>query len=314
MKKSLYFVSLLALLVYACSIEEGSNSSTVMTVSQQLNTTESRPPFEGDFWFFNNISYGTKPKNKLDLFLPKANTIKGAVLYFHGGAFLFGTKEDLYESPSKELMLSLLSEDIAVFNADYTFIDDPESEGVITALKEGEEVIRFVEQKASALGIPATQLVLAGISAGAGIAQWNGFRQESNSSVKGIVATIAQSSYDLYEWEQLFSGFSIDSLRAQQEELDSLFIKFYNGEATPEKRAALEYRSFMDAQDPPLYVYNPVYGESIFNTQDSLDFNILFHSVKHADHLREKALQVGLDFSGAYREGPDGFIIRLLSR
>lgn len=313
MKKSLYFVGLLALLSQGCSKEETSNTSDFLAVSQALNTAESDSPFEGDFGFLKDIPYGSNPNTKLDILLPKGKTIKGALLYFHGGAFLFGTKEDLYESPSKEFMNTLLNEGVAIVNAAYTFIDDAESEGVITALEEGTAVIRFVEQNASVLGIPPNQLVLAGISAGAGIAQWNGFRQESNSSVKGIVATIAQSSYDLYEWEQLFPEFSVDNLRNQNEELESVFIKFFDGEATAEKRAVLEYRSFMDAQDPPLYVYNPVYEESIFDTQDSLDFNVLFHSVKHADYLRQKAIEVGLGFSGAYKESPENFVLRVLA-
>ena len=65
-------------------------------------------------------------------------------------------------------------------------------------------------------------------SAGAGIAQWNGFREESNSQVKGILATIAQSTYDLYQWEELFPDFSLDSLRRTDNELDDLYNKFYN--------------------------------------------------------------------------------------
>ena len=313
MKKYFYFIGFLALLSQGCSQEEASIASDFSAVSQVLNTAESDAPFEGDFAFFKDISYGSKPNNKLDILLPKGKTIKGALLYFHGGAFLFGTKEDLYESPSQEFMRTLLEEGIAIVNAAYTFIDDAESEGVMTALEEGTAVIRFVEQKASVLGIPPNQLVLAGISAGAGIAQWNGFRQESNSAVKGIVATLAQSSYDLYEWEQLFPDFSVDNLRTQNEALESVFDEFFDGEATAEKRAALEYRSFMDAEDPPLYVYNPVYEDSIFDTQDSLDFNVLFHSVKHADYLRQKALEVGLAFSGAYKESPESFVLRVLA-
>ena len=65
-----------------------------------------------------------------------------------------------------------------------------------------------------------------------------------------------------------------------------------------EKRALLDYRSFMDANDPSLYVFNPVYEDAFIDANDSLDFNVLFHSVKHADYLRQKALNVGLDFSG----------------
>jgi hypothetical protein len=69
----------------------------------------------------------------------------------------------------------------------------------------------------------------------------------------------------------------------------------------------------MDANDPSLYVFNPVYEDAFIDANDSLDFNVLFHSVKHADYLRQKALNVGLDFSGSYKEAPETFIKRVLS-
>jgi hypothetical protein len=68
----------------------------------------------------------------------------------------------------------------------------------------------------------------------------------------------------------------------------------------------------MDATDPPLYVYNPVYDDVVVTASNPLDFNVLFHSYKHADFLRKKAIEVGLDYSGAYQESPVDFILRRL--
>ena len=297
-----------------CSKEDTSAPSNLLTLEQKFGPQTTALPFEGSYTFFRDVSYGTKPQNKLDILLPSASNIKGVVLYFHGGSFLSGSKEDLYLSPSKEFIQALLKADIAVVNAAYTFISDKESEGVFTALAEGTQVIQFTESNATLMGIPSQQIVLAGISAGAGIAQWNGFRNETNESIRGIVASFAQSSYDFYEWEKLFSDFSLDSLRTKYEELDTLFTDFYNGDADQEKRTLLDYRNFMDANDPPFYVFNPVYEDAFIDANDSLDFNVLFHSVKHADYLRQKAITVGLEFSGVYKEAPEAFIERVLSK
>ena len=129
-----------------------------------------------------------------------------------------------------------------------------------------------------------------------------------------MFASIAQSSYDLYQWEQLFPDFSLDELRLTYSELEDLFVKFYNGTPTKEKSELLDYRSQIDADDPPLYIYNPVYEDVIIGEDDSIDFNVLFHSYKHADFLRKKAIEVGLEFSGAYQESPLEFIKRVLEK
>ena len=267
-------------------------------------------PFQGEFTFFKNIPYGLNERNRLDILLPNQNKLEGVVIFFHGGAFLFGTKEDLYEGEQQKIISSILNENIAVVNAEYRFISDENSNGVISSLEDGAAVIDLIKQKSPFLDIPPGKIILAGISAGAGIAQWNGFREESNSQVKGILATIAQSTYDLYQWEELFPDFSLDSLRRTDNELDDLYNKFYGRESTFENDEILDYRNFMDANDPALYIYNPVYEDEIITSENTIDFNILFHSYKHANFLRKKAISVGLEYSGSYQESPIDFIKR----
>ena len=92
-------------------------------------------------------------------------------------------KEDLYEGDQQKSFL-LIDENIAVVNAEYTFISEEDVNGVFSSLEDGTSVINFIKQKSSFLGIPSGKIVLAGVSAGAGIAQWNGLRQESNSQVR----------------------------------------------------------------------------------------------------------------------------------
>ena len=111
---------------------------------------------------------------------------------------------------------------------------------------------------------------------------------------------------------ELFPDFDLDSLRKSNTELEDLFEKFYNGEADEEKASLLNYQDQMDAQDPPLYIYNPVFEDQVISEDNSIDFNVLFHSYRHADYLRKKATEVGQEFSGAYQELPQEFIKRVL--
>ncbi len=302
-------VSYIFLLV-GCETSYNIDEQTINNIELELGGLKTENPFQGKFSFFKNIPYGLNERNRLDLLLPNQNKLEGVVIFFHGGAFLFGTKEDLYEGEQQKIISSILNENIAVINAEYTFISDKNSNGVISSLEDGASVIDLIKKKSSFLGFPYGKIILAGISAGAGIAQWNGFREESNSQVKGIFATIAQSTYDLYQWEQLFPDFSLDSLRRTDNELDDLYNKFYGGKSPLDSTEILDYRNFMDANDPALYIYNPVYEDEIITLENTIDFNVLFHSYKHANFLREKAISVGLEYSGLYQESPIDFIKR----
>ena len=299
-----------AFLLIGCEISHNIDEQTINNIELELGGIKTESPFLGEFSFFKNIPYGLNERNRLDILLPDQNKLEGVVIFFHGGAFLFGTKEDMYEGEQQKIISSILDENIAVVNAEYTFISDENSNGVISSLEDGAAVIDLIKQKSPFLGIPSGKIILAGISAGAGIAQWNGFREESNSQVKGILATIAQSTYDLYQWEELFPDFSLDSLRRTDNELDDLYNKFYGRESTFENAEILDYRNFMDANDPALYIYNPVYEDEIITSENTIDFNILFHSYKHANFLRKKAISVGLEYSGSYQESPIDFIKR----
>ena len=299
-----------AFLLIGCEISYNIDEQRINNIESELGGINTENPFQGEFTFFKNIPYGLNERNRLDFLLPNQNKLDGVVIFFHGGAFLFGTKEDLYEGEQQKIISSILNENIAVVNAEYRFISDENSNGVISSLEDGAAVIDLIKQKSPFLDIPPGKIILAGISAGAGIAQWNGFREESNSQVKGILATIAQSTYDLYQWEELFPDFSLDSLRRTDNELDDLYNKFYGRESTFENDKILDYRNFMDANDPALYIYNPVYEDEIITSENTIDFNILFHSYKHANFLRKKAISVGLEYSGSYQESPIDFIKR----
>lgn len=309
--KKIYTPFVLIAFFLACSDSEDPISYKVNQVSSFLGVVQSNSPIDSDVSFFKNVSYGNKERNKLDLFLPNEGPINGFVIFFHGGSFQFGSKEDLYDDRFNYILKSVLNNKIGVANAEYSFITESHSKGVFTSLTDGAKAINFIRQNSSTLRVPKNKLVLAGVSAGAGIAQWNGFREETNSEIKGIVALYAQSTYDLNKWEDIFYQFNLDSVREVNTEIEDMFTQFYGGEYTTKKALALDFISEIDADDPSLYVYNPVYEDDIFY-RDSLDLNVLFHSFKHADLLRKKATEVGLNYSGAYQEFPEAFIKRIL--
>ncbi|MGB2475544.1 MAG: alpha/beta hydrolase fold domain-containing protein [Flavobacteriaceae bacterium] len=308
MKKLLALVSIT--FVLACS-EENILVDKASELTSVFGVSPSPSPLGGDTLFFENIAYGTAERQQLDILLPPTGSPKGVLIFFHGGGFTGGDKGAVFDDYIKETMNFLLSEKMAIVSANYTLLTTVGNQGVISALEDGTAVINFIEGHRTELDFPLDKVVLAGVSAGAGIAQWNGFKEEINTQVQGVVALAAQSSYNLYEWEKVFPGFSLDGLRVSNPFLDLLFTQFYGGDPTPLELEALNYRGFMDTNDPPLYVLNTA-GDEVINAQGEIDFDVLYHSFRHADYLRAKAVEVGLTFSGIYQEPPEQFILRHL--
>lgn len=298
----------LILLLLACA--KSDDPVTTVDLESILGVAQSDSPL-GEGVFFEDVNYGDGERQQLDLLFPDNKSPKGVVLFFHGGGFTGGDKAQAFDELLLETMQAVLNENIAIVSANYTLLTTPGSQGVISALEDGTLVIDFIQDRLADLNIPANKIVLAGTSAGAGIAQWNGFKNAINAQVQGVLAIAAQSTYDLYEWENVFPGFSLDDLRQMSPFLQTLFLGFYGGEPTQADLDAVDYRDFMDSTDPALYVYNFA-GDELINAQGEIDFDVLYHSFRHSDYLRAKAIEVEQEFSGIFQESPDAFVIRAL--
>ena len=250
--KKLFILPFIFLLL-ACT--KSDDPTTTVDLKTVLGVAQSDSPL-GEGLFFEDINYGERERQQLDILFPDSGNPKGVVLFFHGGGFIGGDKDQAFDELLLETMQALLDENIAIVSANYTLLTTAGNEGVISVLEDGTLVIDFIQDRLVKLNIPANKIVLAGTSAGAGIAQWNGFKNNINTQVQGVLAIAAQSTYDLYEWENVFPGFSLDDLRQISPFLETLFIEFYGAEPTQAELDAVDYRDFMDATDPALYVYN----------------------------------------------------------
>jgi len=308
MKKSLYLF--LFILVFACS-KSDTNELSRRNLEEILGVAVTASPLGDDALFFEDVDYGTGERQQLDVLLPRTSAIRGVVLFFHGGGFTAGDKAQAFDEFTEDIMQSLLDNKVAVVTANYSFLTTSGSEGVISALEDGALALRFLENHLDDLGIPSNKIILAGVSAGAGIAQWNAFKPQRSEQIQAVVALAAQSTYDLYEWENIFPGFQLDALRQMSPILQALFLQFYGGQPSQADLDAVDYRSFMDASDPALYVYNFA-GDEVIDTNGSIDFDVLYHSYRHSDYLRAKAIAEEIPFSGIYQERPEDFVLRIL--
>ena len=279
-----------------------------------LNKSPETNPLEDSSLFFSNLSYGSAERNTYDIFLPKDGAPIGVVLFFHGGSFLFNDKSDTYEAPFDDIIKSLLSQKVAIVNANYTYLTSPNSEGVTTSLSDGILLLNHIRSIASSIDIDVNKMILGGASSGAGIALWNGLQAEHNAGVIGVVAIETQSTYNLYDWEPLFMDLNIDTITQSSTEFQLLFSLFYGGVVpTQEQLDAVDFINFIDSTDPDLYLFNTA-GNIFMKADGTFDLNVLYHSRVHTDTLRGKAIAAGLENSGAYQETPDAFVLRLLKQ
>ena len=297
-------------LFVSCSSDDPSETY-LEKVQLILNQDPTSNPVEEFSLFFEDISYGPETRNKFDLFLPQDGNAKGIVVFFHGGSFLYNDKSDVYEEPYVGIIKDLLNQNVAVVNSNYSFLNSTNSTGVITALSEGNILLNYLKTIAADLSLNADKIVLSGVSSGAGIALWNGLQAEYNDGVLGVLALETQSSYNLYTWENLFSGLTIDAVTQNNPDFQLLFSLFYGGSLpTQEQLDLVDFIEFIDSSDPELYLYNNT-GSQFLTSSGEIDLNVLYHSVLHSDALRGRAIQEGLGFSGAFAETPDAFILRL---
>ena len=313
MKKIALFF--LLFMIFSCGSDDNDLVETYEErATTVLNKSPETNPLEDSSLFFSNLSYGSAERNTYDVFLPKDGAPIGVVLFFHGGSFLFNDKTDTYEAPFDDIFKNLLSQKVAIVNANYSYLTSPNSEGVITSLSDGTLLLNYIRSIASSMDINANKIILAGASSGAGIALWNGLQAEHNAGVIGVVAIETQSTYNLYDWEYLFMDLSIDTIAQSSTEFQMLFSLFYGGGVpTQEQLDAVDFINFIDSTDPDLYLFNMA-GNIFMKADGTIDLNVLYHSRVHTDVLRGKAIAEGLENSGAYQETPDAFVLRLLKQ
>tara|TARA_B110000971_G_scaffold66503_1_gene68196 strand:- start:870 stop:1811 length:942 start_codon:yes stop_codon:yes gene_type:complete len=313
MKKIALFF--LLFMIFSCGSDDNDLVETYEErATTVLNKSPETNPLEDSSLFFSNLSYGSAERNTYDVFLPKDGAPIGVVLFFHGGSFLFNDKTDTYEAPFDDIFKNLLSQKVAIVNANYSYLTSPNSEGVITSLSDGTLLLNYIRSIASSMDINANKIILVGASSGAGIALWNGLQVEHNAGVIGVVAIETQSTYNLYDWEYLFMDLSIDTIAQSSTEFQMLFSLFYGGGVpTQEQLDAVDFINFIDSTDPDLYLFNMA-GNIFMKADGTIDLNVLYHSRVHTDVLRGKAIAEGLENSGAYQETPDAFVLRLLKQ
>ncbi len=318
---------------------------------ESIPTIESNPLFEFstppidllgiDALFISDIPYDEFDKTRFDFFMPNSPTPTGLAIFIHGGGFVGGDKNFIYNPSNAAGVLNLLENNIAVASINYRLLDQEfETDGVLKPLNDAKRAVQFIKHIHNELNIDKENIVLYGSSAGAGISLWLGvhddFIDENNedpvltesSRVKAVSLGGVQASYNIESrwptevleefnttWEDLIVNFGTEK-----------FFQFY-GVQTMEEYNSPEierYRKDVDMlamfsiDDPEIWVENTYYE----NTEPQT-LNSLVHHPYHAKVIKEYADAVGISnvtyygnpiiYSDPSNEGYIDFIIRKIN-
>ena len=140
-----------------------------------------------------DVSYGSNPFQKMDVYLPaNRSSITSVIVFVHGGSFISGDKSDF-----TALVKELVRANFAVLNVNYRLVD---ASGLFdTPVKHMESVVKIKDQvtdissivnfalsKAKEWQVSETKLALAGHSAGATLSLLYGYDALNTNKVKAI--------------------------------------------------------------------------------------------------------------------------------
>ena len=154
---------------------------------------------------FEDVAYGTHPKKKIDVYIPKKG--KGpfpVVMYMHGGGWGGGAIVDRIVGAA---IPGLLGRNVAVICTGYRYLRDAVETGarppVMGSLDDCESALRFVKAHAAEWNLDTSRIGLAGGSAGACTALYLALKDDNMHGIKAVAPINAQTSMDpkeMREW------------------------------------------------------------------------------------------------------------------
>nr|WP_298140581.1 alpha/beta hydrolase [uncultured Pseudomonas sp.] len=287
------------------------STTLIPSMASALTLKPSSPPFSlgsASAYFVKDVAYGPHTRNKLDIFVPKANYSSKAktplVIFIHGGGFSSGSKEKAYTSSNQKMIIELLKHGVAFASINYPLLDKNDTEGLIKSLRGAQRSVQFVKRYQSNFNINPQKVITMGSSAGASTALWLAFHddmanlnssdpvEQQSTRVLAALAGETQSSLDVVRWEEVFKQYNF-----QVSSMGSNATKFYGVSRlqdlyTPRivaYRQDVDLLRLMDGSDPEVWVAN----QAVPVTSPT-NVSILYHHPYHAKALLDQAKRVGL--------------------
>lgn len=150
---------------------------------------------------YTDLSYGEKPANKFDLYVPNDNTrdTYGLIVYLHAGGFTTGDKSD-----DAKMLEWLCSLGYVTAGINYTLFNEENPDAnIYTQSMEIKDSIPCVIEEAKKLGYNIDRMAMSGGSAGGCLALIYAYRDADTSPVpvKMVFEGVGPSSFYPEDWK-----------------------------------------------------------------------------------------------------------------
>ncbi len=258
-----------------------------------------------------NGSYARSGSGSFDFWQGRTQDPSPLVVYFHGGGFTTGGKNDI--SPS--VVGGALDRGFAVMSVSYPFLADAPIQEILPACA---RAVQFARRHARDWNIDPKRIACMGLSAGGGVALWIAVHPDlaepdasdpvarESTRIQAAAMLNGQATYDILRWKDLI-GPADERLQNDPSEGP----RFYHL-ASPEEmaspagaaiRAGVDMYGLLDRSDPPVFLFS--------NTvvKKRMDRGTYLHHPRHAQVTAEKAASLGVThrlMSGEAARGKNG--------
>ena len=244
-----------------------------------------------------NYSYGMFERTTLDLWLAKTESPSPLVVYFHGGGFRWGDKQNA----NQEFLENMLENGISFASVNYRL----SSQAPFPAqLQDAGAAIQFLRGRAEEFNLNPDSFGSMGDSAGGVIALWLAFNDDSSdkksprnifpfegsTKVQAAVGIATQTTLDPREIFKLFNT----------NQLEQALYGFYGMRSTddvnnPRFQNLFEWASpinHVDEKDPPVLLH---YWQKNEDLPKNVSGEIYIHHPKFGFHLKEKMDELNVE-------------------
>lgn len=133
-----------------------------------------------------NVSYGTDPLQKMDVYLPanRTTTTTKVLIYVHGGAWVGGDKADLTGAPMDSIRARL--PDYAVFNVNYRLAVFPSTNPFPAQELDVKAAVEYIYNN-RAINLVSDKFVMMGHSAGGHLSLLHAYKYQTPVKIKAVV-------------------------------------------------------------------------------------------------------------------------------
>jgi acetyl esterase/lipase len=243
-----------------------------------------------------DVSYGSHPSNKLDLWLAKSDKPTPLIVFIHGGGFVGGDKS----SASAAAIKQCLDAGVSFASINYRFRTEA---SINVVLRDSARAIQFLRFHAKDYNFDKSRVAAFGGSAGAGTSLWLAFHDDladpksedpvlrESTRLTAAGSSAGQASYDILKWRDV-----LGSDEAMKFYPEALWPAFY-GLTTAEElqsdkgkalRADVDMLGLISKDDPPVWLGASDRHDALANKGDTN------HSPKHSQAVKKRCDEIGV--------------------